>query len=61
MTVTKYPAKENLVKIAKNLGLGEGVLFLKGDIIKERHDTDVVSGISHITGHLPPRIQSTDF
>lgn len=56
MTVTKYPAKENLAKVAKNMGLDEGILFLKGDIIKERHDTDVVSDSALIMSHLPPPI-----
>ncbi|KAI9233028.1 MAG: peptidase M24, structural domain-containing protein [Podila humilis] len=60
MTVTKYPAKENLAKVAKNLGLDEGVLFFKGDIIKERHDTDVElefrqeSNFYYITGYNEP-------
>lgn len=43
MTVTKYPAKQHWAKVAKNLGLTEGLVYLKGDVLKERHDTDVVS------------------
>ncbi|KAF9294807.1 hypothetical protein BGZ74_011086 [Mortierella antarctica] len=60
ITITKYPAKENLAKVAKNLGLDEGILFLKGDIIKERHDTDVElefrqeSNFYYITGYNEP-------
>ncbi|KAG0296721.1 hypothetical protein BGZ98_000852 [Dissophora globulifera] len=41
MTVTKYPAKQHWAKVAKNLGLTEGLVYLKGDVLKERHDTDV--------------------
>ncbi|KAF9333453.1 hypothetical protein BG006_003613 [Podila minutissima] len=60
IAITKYPAKENLAKVAKNLGLDEGILFLKGDIIKERHDTDVElefrqeSNFYYITGYNEP-------
>ena len=43
MTFTKYPAKQHWAKVAKNLGLTEGLVYLKGDVLKERHDTDVVS------------------
>lgn len=43
MAITKYPAKHNAAKVAANLGLSEGLVYLKGDILKERHDTDVVS------------------
>jgi hypothetical protein len=43
MTPTKYPAKQHWAKVAKNLGLTEGLVYLKGDVLKERHDTDVVS------------------
>jgi len=53
MTVTKYSVKENLAKVAKNLGFVEDILLLKGDIIKERHDTDLVSSMSDIMSHLP--------
>jgi len=42
MTATKYPAKQHWAKVAKNLGLTEGLVYLKGDVLKERHDTDVV-------------------
>ncbi|KAG0339696.1 hypothetical protein BG004_006704 [Podila humilis] len=41
MTFTKYPAKQNAAKVAANLGLSEGLIYLKGDVLKERHDTDV--------------------
>ncbi|KAF9437737.1 hypothetical protein BGZ76_011375 [Entomortierella beljakovae] len=41
MTVTKYPAKQHWAKVVKNLGLSEGLVYLKGDVLKERHDTDV--------------------
>ncbi|KAG0035750.1 hypothetical protein BGZ81_000043 [Podila clonocystis] len=41
MAITKYPAKHNAAKVAANLGLSEGLVYLKGDILKERHDTDV--------------------
>ncbi|KAF9365012.1 hypothetical protein BGX34_011771 [Mortierella sp. NVP85] len=41
MTATKYPAKQHWAKVAKNLGLTEGLVYLKGDVLKERHDTDV--------------------
>ncbi|KAF9119572.1 hypothetical protein BGW39_000217 [Mortierella sp. 14UC] len=41
MAVTKYPAKQHWAKVAKNLGLTEGLVYLKGDVLKERHDTDV--------------------
>ncbi|KAF8938207.1 peptidase M24, structural domain-containing protein [Dissophora ornata] len=41
MTVTNYPAKQHWAKVAKNLGLTEGLVYLKGDVLKERHDTDV--------------------
>ncbi|KAG0047988.1 hypothetical protein BGZ83_007077 [Gryganskiella cystojenkinii] len=41
MTVTKYPAKQHWAKVAKILGLSEGFVYLKGDVLKERHDTDV--------------------
>ncbi|KAF9933368.1 hypothetical protein BGZ67_004319 [Mortierella alpina] len=41
MTFTKYPAKQHWAKVAKNLGLTEGLVYLKGDVLKERHDTDV--------------------
>ncbi|GJJ77704.1 Xaa-Pro dipeptidase [Entomortierella parvispora] len=41
MTFTKYPAKHHWSKVAKNLGLTEGLVYLKGDVLKERHDTDV--------------------
>lgn len=43
MAITKYPAKNNAAKVAANLGLSEGLVYLKGDVLKERHDTDVVS------------------
>lgn len=43
MAITKYPAKQNAAKVAANLGLSEGLVYLKGDVLKERHDTDVVS------------------
>ena len=45
MTFTKYPAKQHWAKVAKNLGLTEGLVYLKGDVLKERHDTDVVSSV----------------
>ncbi|KAF9946237.1 hypothetical protein BGZ65_009925, partial [Modicella reniformis] len=41
MTATKYPAKQHWAKVVKNLGLTEGLVYLKGDVLKERHDTDV--------------------
>ncbi|KAF9115960.1 hypothetical protein BGX27_005652 [Mortierella sp. AM989] len=41
MVATKYPAKQHWAKVAKNLGLSEGLVYLKGDVLKERHDTDV--------------------
>jgi len=46
MTVTKYPAKQHWAKVAKILGLSEGLVYLKGDTLKERHDTDVVIRLS---------------
>ncbi|KAF8965002.1 hypothetical protein BGZ46_000676 [Entomortierella lignicola] len=41
MVATKYPAKQHWLKVAKNLGITEGLVYLKGDVLKERHDTDV--------------------
>ncbi|KAG0228062.1 hypothetical protein BGW41_003567 [Actinomortierella wolfii] len=41
MSATKYPAKQHCVKVAQNLGVSEGLIYLKGDVLKERHDTDV--------------------
>ncbi|GJJ68999.1 Xaa-Pro dipeptidase [Entomortierella parvispora] len=41
MTVTKYPAKQHWAKVARILGLSEGLVYLKSDTLKERHDTDV--------------------
>ncbi|KAG0244519.1 peptidase M24, structural domain-containing protein [Mortierella sp. GBAus27b] len=41
MTFTKYPAKQHWAKVAKNLALTEGLVYLKGDVLSERHDTDV--------------------
>ncbi|ORY93661.1 peptidase M24, structural domain-containing protein [Lobosporangium transversale] len=41
MSITKYPARHHWSKVAKNLGLTEGLVYLKGDVLKERHDTDV--------------------
>ncbi|KAF9585049.1 hypothetical protein BGW38_004086 [Lunasporangiospora selenospora] len=41
MSAPKYPARQHWAKVAKNLGLSEGLVYLKGDVLKERHDTDV--------------------
>jgi Xaa-Pro dipeptidase len=41
MAYTKLPTRENVQKILGHLKLNEGVIYLNGQVMQERDDTDV--------------------